>query len=177
MRLPLRQNCPQYWRGELVAIRTPRAGTSASTGSPQTLPGAGDGAGIAVEEGDIQRSNIDAQLERRGRDNTLKFSGPHLCFRVTPLAGNIATPIGGNAGPAPWRPAAAPRGARPAVAERGAGAKRRRRGGEEGLWNSYPLTPPLLPSPLPAAVVARGAGDVPARRDGLPQPCAVWTGG
>ena len=31
------------------------------------------------------------------------------------------------------------RGARPAVAERGAGAKRRRRGGEKGLWNSYPL--------------------------------------
>jgi hypothetical protein len=31
------------------------------------------------------------------------------------------------------------RGARPAVAERGAGAKRRRRVGEKGLWNSYPL--------------------------------------
>jgi hypothetical protein len=36
--------------------------------------------------------------------------------------------------PVPWQRL---RGARPAVAERGAGAKRRRRGGEKGLWNSF----------------------------------------
>jgi hypothetical protein len=66
------------------------------------LPGAGDGAGIAVEEADIQRPNIDPKLERRGGHNALQLSGPHFCFRVAPLGGNIAAPVGSNAGPMPW---------------------------------------------------------------------------
>jgi hypothetical protein len=41
--------------------------------------------------------------------------------------------------PAPWRPARC-HDVRPAVAERGAGATRRRRGGEKGLYFSYPLS-------------------------------------
>jgi hypothetical protein len=45
------------------------------------------------------------------------------------------------------------RGARPTVAERGARAKRRRRVGEKGLWNSYP----------PATGAARAAGGGAAR--------------
>src|SRR5437660_12926324 len=71
----------------------------ASTGPPETLPGAGDGAGIAVEETDIQRPNIDAKLQRRSSHNALQISGPHFRFRVTPLRGNIAASVGSDTRP------------------------------------------------------------------------------
>jgi hypothetical protein len=55
----------------------------------------------------------------------------------------IDTPVSGGsmAQPRCWAPNSASGGARPAVAEQGAGAKRRRRVGEKGLWNSYPSLP------------------------------------
>ena len=80
----------------------PQGRAIASPGPPQALPGAGDGAGIAVEQADIQRPNIDAKLQRRGGHNALQISGPHFRFRVAPLAGNIAAPVGSDTGPMPW---------------------------------------------------------------------------
>ena len=71
--------------------------TIASSRATETLPGAGDRARIAVQEAHVERADVDAELERVGRDHAVERAFAQLSFGLAALPGKITTAIRGDA--------------------------------------------------------------------------------
>src|SRR5258708_24578904 len=59
--------------------------SAAAAGAPGALPSGGDGAGIASHDDGIEGADINAKLERAGRNNSPDFSIPEAPFDFTAL--------------------------------------------------------------------------------------------
>ena len=70
------------------------AGSSfAPPGPPGALPGRGDGARISGHDGHIQRSDIDSEFERIGRDHSPDLSAAQTTLDLPPLQRKIAPAV------------------------------------------------------------------------------------
>ena len=64
-----------------------------ATGATGTLPGGGDGAGVAGHDNGVEGADIDAEFEGVGGDDTLDFAAADLAFDFTAFAGEVAAPV------------------------------------------------------------------------------------
>lgn len=76
----------------------PQGGPIAPSGPSQPLPGGGDGAGIAVEDGHVEGADVHPQLEGRSGDHTVQPARAQAALLVAPLAEQVAAAVSGHAG-------------------------------------------------------------------------------
>lgn len=74
----------QYAEGRAVAAAR----------AAEALPGAGDGAGIARQQADIEASDIHTQLQRRGGNHAVDVAAAQGPLGLAPFVRQIAAPIG-----------------------------------------------------------------------------------
>ena len=61
--------------------------------APALLPGRGDRAGIAAEDRDLERADVDAQLKGVGRDDAQDLAGLDSLLDGAPLVGEVTAAI------------------------------------------------------------------------------------
>ena len=73
-------------------------GSLPATGAPRALPCGGDRTRVSGQHHGVERTDIDAELQRIGRDDTEYLPIAHLPFNFAPLPGQIATAIAPDTG-------------------------------------------------------------------------------
>ena len=66
----------------------------ATPGPAEPLPGGGDGARIAVQDAHVERPDVDAELQRRGRDDAVDVAGAQLLLGGAALGRQVAAAVG-----------------------------------------------------------------------------------
>ena len=73
-------------------------GTLPPAGTTQALPGAGDGARVAVQQAHVQRTDVHAQLQRRGGYHAVDGALAQLLLHGAPFGRQVTAAIGRDAG-------------------------------------------------------------------------------
>ena len=68
----------------------------AAAGAAGALPGRSDRAGIAGEHGGVERADVDAELERAGRDHTANAALAEAALDLASFTGEVAAAIAAN---------------------------------------------------------------------------------
>ena len=101
-----------YWStGEPDAMRIPTLTSPAPAGAPQLLPRARHRAGIAGEDRDVQRADVDAELQRVGGDDAEDLAVAQAALDRPALRGQVAAAIAADPRPRPEVLRGAPRAA------------------------------------------------------------------
>ena len=80
-------------RGELVATRTAADRPGLPPRPPGPLPGAGDRPGVAGQHRDVERPDVDAELEGVGRDDAQDLARPQALLDLPPLERQVAAAV------------------------------------------------------------------------------------
>src|SRR5882672_7296109 len=70
--------------------------SAAASGAPGALPRGGDRAGVAGHDDGIERADVNAELERAGRDHAANFSVSEAAFDFAPLVRQVAAAVAAN---------------------------------------------------------------------------------
>src|SRR5687767_15342058 len=70
---------------------------AATAGTPGPLPRCRNGARIPGHDADIERPDVDAELQRVGRDNRLNGAFPQRTFNLAAPLGQVTTSVSSNA--------------------------------------------------------------------------------
>src|SRR6185369_7634285 len=65
--------------------------------APEALPARGDRAGIAIQDRNVERTDIDAEFERRSRHHTIDAAGAQRALGGATRGWQIAAAVGANA--------------------------------------------------------------------------------
>ena len=70
--------------------------SAAAAGAPGPLPGGGDGAGIAGHDHGVERADVNAELQRTGRNHSADFSIAEAAFDFAPFVRQVTSAVAAN---------------------------------------------------------------------------------